>query len=292
MKSEYVIISSAYNEERNIDLCITSVINQSMLPRLWVIINDGSTDATRLIIEKYLEQYPWIKLVDKQNDEVEFGAHAIINFYIGLDKIDFPYDFVCQLDTDISIDRHDFYEYQLQKFSENTKLGISSGITYTYEDGLKKITRRKHWRTGGATKMYRKECLNDIDGLKPIFSWDGLDVYQAIFRGWESRTFFDLRVNHLGKKRMIDRNKQYEQLKIKGATLYKRGFSFEFMLFKMVQYLLKNPKLAVAFWDGYTNARQNNIDRLVSKEEVKFIRKFQVIRFLSNLTGKEVYDFL
>ena len=42
----YVLITPARNEETFIETTIQSVIKQTILPVKWVIVNDGSTDAT------------------------------------------------------------------------------------------------------------------------------------------------------------------------------------------------------------------------------------------------------
>lgn len=289
MKTKYVIITSAYNEEENILHCLKSVVKQTILPQEWIIVNDGSTDSTREIIEKYITDYPWIKIINKKKVEVEFGAHAIINFYLGVGSLsDLNYQYIVQLDADISIDRTDFFEYQLRLFDIDSELGISSGLTYSIIDNKKVLTKRLYWRTGGATKMYRKECLIDIGGLKPIFSWDGLDVYQAMYKGWKSRTCFDLHVNHLGKIRMQDRNKQNSLLKIKGSTMYKRGYPVEFIVLKFFNYLFKDRANAFSFINGYITAYRSKTERLVSRSEMRFIRKVQYLRILDKFTKKQL----
>lgn len=290
MKTDYVIITSAYNEEQNILLCLKSILKQTILPKEWIIVNDGSTDSTRTIIEEFIVDYSWIKLIDKRKEEIEFGAHAVVNFYIGVTNLSFTkYDYIVQLDADISIDRSDYFEYQLRQFDSDPKLGISSGITYSTRIGKKILTKRMYWRTGGATKMYRKQCLTDIGGLKPIFSWDGLDVYQAMYKGWKSRTFFDLQVNHLGKKRMLDRYNQKHLLKIKGAAWYKRGYPIEFVFLKFLQYTYKKGwEFGVSFIGGYLQAKKNKMKKYVTKEEKSFIRKVQYIRILDHFSKRQL----
>ena len=42
---------------------LDSVVAQTVLPERWVIIDDGSTDQTAEIVERYAKRYPWIELV-------------------------------------------------------------------------------------------------------------------------------------------------------------------------------------------------------------------------------------
>src|SRR6516165_7270930 len=59
----YVLITPARNEEIFIEKTIHSVIQQTALPLKWVIVDDGSTDRTSYIVNRYLKQYPWMELV-------------------------------------------------------------------------------------------------------------------------------------------------------------------------------------------------------------------------------------
>ena len=54
------------SEENNIEKTILSVIEQTVKPVKWIIVNDGSTDNTREIIEKYLDQYQFISLINRK----------------------------------------------------------------------------------------------------------------------------------------------------------------------------------------------------------------------------------
>ncbi len=40
--NDYVLVTAAYNEERYIAKTIESVINQTIPPKRWVIVSDGS----------------------------------------------------------------------------------------------------------------------------------------------------------------------------------------------------------------------------------------------------------
>ena len=43
-KLKYILITPAHNEDAFIEKTINSVINQSILPLKWIIVDDGSTD--------------------------------------------------------------------------------------------------------------------------------------------------------------------------------------------------------------------------------------------------------
>src|ERR1035438_3528354 len=60
---KYVVITPARNEAQFIELTLKSVTNQTVLPRKWVIVSDGSTDGTDDIVKKYMARHPWIELL-------------------------------------------------------------------------------------------------------------------------------------------------------------------------------------------------------------------------------------
>ncbi len=53
MALEYVLITPARNEAAFIEQTLQSVVAQTVLPKRWVVVSDGSTDATDEIVRKY-----------------------------------------------------------------------------------------------------------------------------------------------------------------------------------------------------------------------------------------------
>lgn len=287
---KYIIITPAFNEENNIERTIQSVIRQTILPAEWIIVNDGSTDETAKIVSKYCTEYPWIRLYSFPNSSVNFGEHVHKNFYRGYDKVTYKnWQFIVKLDADLDIDREDFFEFQLQRMEQNPLLGICSGITYSEVDSKKVFTKGRHyWRTGGAMKFYRRECFEAIGGIKPIFGWDGLDEYQAMYHGWKTRTFYELSVNHLGKKRAVKRDKQKLLAYQKGISLYQRGYPFEFVILKGFSFLKKSISHTLNFYSGYFLSKRKRIPRIVSNDEARFFRKLQYLRIMDKFTTRKL----
>lgn len=62
-------IIPAYNSERFLDKCIPSMLVPELLDKLEIIVvNDGSTDATAQVAQKYCAQYPnTVRLISQEN---------------------------------------------------------------------------------------------------------------------------------------------------------------------------------------------------------------------------------
>src|SRR5438067_1885691 len=60
---DYVLITPARNEAQFIESTIRSVVAQTIHPRCWVIVSDGSTDRTNEIVQAYAARQGWIELI-------------------------------------------------------------------------------------------------------------------------------------------------------------------------------------------------------------------------------------
>jgi hypothetical protein len=80
------VIIPVYNGEKYIKNCLDSVVNQTLKDIQIIIINDGSKDNTKSIIEDYYNKYPdIIKIVNKENE----GQGKARNIGIGLAQGEF-----------------------------------------------------------------------------------------------------------------------------------------------------------------------------------------------------------
>lgn len=197
-KAKYVLISPVRNEAEQIEGTIRSVIAQTVLPRRWVIVDDGSTDNTRQILDKYAKQYKWIHVLHRSERATrELGDVIVEIINEGLTQVaNIEWDYWGKLDGDISLSVT-YFEELIHRFRENPRLGIASGKTYLVsESGNVKLEWSADFHPRGAGRLYRRECWNDIGGLAPRRMWDVIDVYAAQIRGWETRSFADLKLIH------------------------------------------------------------------------------------------------
>jgi glycosyltransferase involved in cell wall biosynthesis len=84
----YVIVSPVKDEERYVDLTLRSVTGQSLKPAIWVIVDDGSVDATPEIIRRYIPSNPFLRLVRNPQAGVRKTGSAVIRaFRHGYDSL-------------------------------------------------------------------------------------------------------------------------------------------------------------------------------------------------------------
>src|SRR5436305_1790882 len=107
--SRYVLITPARNEAAFIEQTIVSVVRQTVRPVKWVIVDDGSTDATAEIVARHAAGQPWIELVRMPEHHERHFAAKVHAFNAGLARMQgASYHAIGCLDGDISFDEDYF----------------------------------------------------------------------------------------------------------------------------------------------------------------------------------------
>lgn len=186
----YVLITPARNESAFIALTIESMIRQTVLPLKWVIVSDGSTDGTDEIVNKYAAEHSWMQLVRMPERSERHFAGKVHAFNAGREKIkDLRYDFIGNLDADISFDP-DYFSFLLDKFAEDPSLGVGGT---PFREGSRqydyRFTSIEH--VSGACQLFRRQCFETIGGYRPLRKGgvDHVAVLTARMKGWKTRTF-------------------------------------------------------------------------------------------------------
>ncbi|WP_147678349.1 glycosyltransferase [Algibacter pacificus] len=269
------IVIPAHNEESSIGLTLESLVNQTLLPKKIVVINDNSSDNTEKIVRDFTEKYPFVTLINNQSSKAHLPGTKIINaFYKGFNTLDPDYDVICKFDADLIFPNH--YLQQLSShFNSNPKLGMAAGFCYIKKNNdwvLEDLTNKDHIR--GALKAYRKACFLEIGKLKSSMGWDTVDELLAKYYGWDILTDESLQVKHL-KPTGISYNKASKYLQ--GEAMYKMRYGFTITLISAIKLAYKKRSLTLFkdYISGYFKAKRENITPLVTIDEGKYIRNLR-----------------
>jgi len=266
------IIIPAHNEEDYIGKTLESLVQQTLLPKALVVVNDNSTDNTQNIVEDYASKYSWISVLNSTSSDQHLPGSKIINaFNKGLAILDNNFDILCKFDADLIFPKN-YLEHIANHFQSKPKLGMASGFCYIEKNKewiLENLTNKDHIR--GALKAYRKDCFNQIGQLKPSMGWDTVDELLAKYNGWEILTDESLHVKHL-KPTGQSYNKASKYLQ--GEAMYKMRYGFWITLISALKlaYKKRSFKMFRDYMSGYFKAKSNKVGFLVSKAEGKFIR--------------------
>ena len=275
----YVLITPARNEERHIEKVIQSMIAQTALPIKWVIVNDGSTDATASIVEPYLAKNNWIELVNLPAHRDRTFAAKVYAFNAGFERVkDLEYEVIGNLDSDLSFDP-DYCEFLLSKFQEDPRLGVAG--TIFREDGYSSATDSFEGQNhvAGGCQLFRRQCFRDIGGYVPNKAGgiDWIAVTTARMMGWTTRSFREKSFFHHRSLGTAERSLLASTFSYGEKDYYLGGHPvWEF--FRVGYRATKKPYLVggVALYSGYLSAFLRRMKRPVSADLMRFHRKEQM----------------
>ncbi|MFZ2986720.1 glycosyltransferase family 2 protein [Ideonella sp.] len=196
----YALISPCRNEADYMRQTLDSVIAQSARPALWVIVDDGSTDATPTVLADYASRHDWIRIVTRQDrGHRAVGPGVIDAFYAGFNTIDpGEFEFICKLDLDLRLPPR-YFEILIERMHANPRIATCSGKAWIEQDGQLHDERHGDETSLGMTKFYRSTAFAQIGGFVREVMWDGIDCHECRRKGWIACSWNepDLRFVHL-----------------------------------------------------------------------------------------------
>ena len=282
--NDYILVSPVKDEERYVEETLRSVTQQTVKPFRWIIVDDGSSDATPRIIDSYRERFEWIQVLRIDRDTPRQPGSPVVNaFNRGYEVIkEDKFDYVAKLDCDLRF-ASDYFEKLMREFEKDPRLGIASGI-YLEDYGKGWIpVEMPVYHTAGACKFMRKECFTEIGGYVVAKGWDTVDEIRAQMKGWRTRHFKELPMFHLKNEGSgIGFSKTNA---MHGEIFYMTGGSKLFFIGKVLHRMFTGRPfiiggMMVAY--GYLKPFLEGRKRLVNDEEAQFYSKL----LLSRLMGK------
>ena len=276
---KYVVISPVRDEEAYIRFTIESMIAQTVRPTEWIIVNDGSSDGTGQIIDEYAAVHPWIRPVHRGNRGFRKAGGGVVEaFNDGYATVRTPeWDFIVKLDGDLSFPP-DYFEKCFQHFKNDPSLGVGGGIIYYLEKGEKLFEPGPIFHVRGASKIYRRECWDAIDGFWPAPGWDTMDEVKANRLGWTTRSFADLHLQHYRYTGAADG--VWGGLVKNGKANYICGYHPMFMLAKCVRRLFRPPYIigSIALMYGFLSGYWKRTPQISDRQTIIYLRRQQLGR--------------
>lgn len=285
----YVLISPSRNEARFIEETLKSVVAQTVLPLKWVIVNDGSTDATAEIVAKYAARHSWIELVNRPVRKERHFAAKVEAFNAGQERVkQLQYEIIGNLDADVSLDP-DHFAFLLSKFSQDNRLGVA-GTVFREPSGYNSGTDSFEGQTyvSGQCQIFRRQCFEEIGGYVPSKAGgiDWMAVTTARMVGWNTRSFREKCFLHhrpLGtaESGMVASAFAY------GKKDYILGGHPLWQVFRCAYRIMKRPYVmgGVALLAGYVTGFLSRAERPVSRQLMRFHRGEQMLKLKAILSS-------
>ncbi|MDB6002403.1 MAG: hypothetical protein JWP52_4102 [Rhizobacter sp.] len=280
---KYVVVTPCRDEADHIERTVLSMAAQTVRPAQWVIVNDGSTDATAQVLDRCTAGLAWITVVHRANRGFRAAGGGVMEaFYAGHDALGHTdWDYLVKLDGDLSFEA-DYFASCLDEFEREPKLGVGGGTVCKLENARVVIDSVGDpvFHVRGATKIYRRACWEQIHPLVRAPGWDTIDEVRANFHGWTSRTFASFLV--IQHKPTGSADGQWRNAYKNGLANYITGYHPAFMVAKSLKRALRKPYgvNAAALMLGYLSGHFKKVPRQGDAGSIAYLRQQQLRRLL------------
>lgn len=247
---------------------LNCVINQTIKPILWIVLDDGSTDGSSQVVQRFVGEHSWIQLEslsDRGFDFVGGGVAQVLNK--GLSLINgLPSDYVAKVDADLLLPL-DYFEVLMTAMEADPFLGICCGHPFTHERGRKQPERSGYFFPSGTARLYRRRYLEEIGYFVNSVGWDTVDLLRMQMRGYSVRTLHQLQFEHV---RQVGTRRGYIDGTIRdGRNAYLTGYTPHFFVCRALFNIRFKPYLlrTICMLWGFTAAYVRRLPRAVTQEE-------------------------
>jgi poly-beta-1,6-N-acetyl-D-glucosamine synthase len=187
------IVVPFLNEERYLPTFLDSIAEQTRPPDELLLVDDGSTDSSLALVERFASQHPYARAVNRPRrppaaDRLS-EASELRAFNWGVDRLETAWEVLAKLDGDLQLSPTVLEEVE-RLMSIDPRLGITGPyLSVRDADGRMRRERCPVHHVRGATKFYRRRCWEQISPLPPFLGWDTIDEVGARLHGWCTASF-------------------------------------------------------------------------------------------------------
>jgi len=199
--AELLLITPARDEAAHLERTIRAVAAQTQRPDLWLIVDDGSTDATPEILARAAAELPFVRVLrapqhqQAGNDRLALAAEArAFNWALGEVEGD-DYTHIGKLDADVELPT-EYIERLPGRVDAEPRLGIAGGGLLERGRAGWQMTKVPDYHVRGALKVYSSECFAAIGGIEERLGWDTIDETYARMNGFATHSYPELAARH------------------------------------------------------------------------------------------------
>lgn len=209
----FSIVVPVYNVELYLEKCLKSIISQSYKNFEIIVVNDGSTDSSRAICEKYGQLYDNVKVLNKKNEGLSYARrdgflHATGDYILFVDSDDFindtylenAYKNIKVFKSDIVLPniliRYSKKDIKFQTNLENNKI-------YNKEEILTELVLGKNLKDYVWGKIYKRTIINEKFFSEIQIFEDVLFTYKVIRFANSISTNFEMNYYYVQRNNSI-----------------------------------------------------------------------------------------
>ncbi|MDZ7546000.1 glycosyltransferase family 2 protein [Clostridium perfringens] len=217
-------IVAVYNTENYLEKCLESIRNQTLENIEVIIVNDGSTDNSDKIIDKFIKKDKRFKVINKENGGLSSARNLGVSETTG--------EFIIFIDSDdfISVD---MAEVMYNSCKVNNADMCICGIRYVYSngdeinekfvpinnvvsniEGLKLLFMSAGFKCHAVNKMVKKELVRNIKFKEGILFEDVATTYKFILESKKISLIENKLYNYLQQRQGSILNSTFDERKL------------------------------------------------------------------------------
>jgi len=272
----YAAVTPARDEAEHLPRLAASMLAQDVKPVRWVIVENGSSDATFELASSLADEHDWIEAIRSPSSErYDRTSPYMRAWHTGVDALAGQGDLVVKLDADVSFDS-DFFAGVIDAFEADPRLGIASGTCIEEHRG--------EWREWvllgdhcwGPTRTYRRGCLEAVLPLDDGIGYASIDETKAKLAGFTSRTLRELPFRH-HRPEGAGEGGRWRNWFDQGRAAHYTGYRFSYLVGRCLYRAVSDPP-AIALIAGYLQSALKRAPRCQDRRVVGAIRDSQRMR--------------
>lgn len=240
------VVLAVRNEAESLESVLAALNQQTLLPSVVVVVDDGSTDTTPQLLSRVAGAYGFeLRVVRLPSHEARYNGRpelgGVINSGLSVVRAHHPpVAYVMKVDGDHILPRN-YTESIVERMEANPRLAVASGhilgeqYTATSPRGTGMVVRAGFW--------------NEADGMKfpLIYGWESWLNFKAMQMGYETRSFREVtsRVTRPTRKKGA----------ALGRTMYAIGFTWPAAVWSCLRIARRSLRTALEVFYGYVDRR-------------------------------------
>jgi UDP-glucose 4-epimerase len=273
-----LLVSPVHNEAEHLEPTARALAAQTRRPDRWIVVDDGSTDATLAIARRLEVELDFLEVVEAPPDGPSGPdklalAREARAFNFGLAGAGWSnYDFIGKLDGDVELPPR-WFATLLERFAADPDLGLAGGrLLEAGGDGEWRPIAIPAHHVHGAVKLYSRRCLEAIGGIPERLAWDTIDETYARMRGFETISFTNLEGRHRRPWGSADGRLRGRARHGECAWILQYGSGWVFLRSFKVSRVAPRGLSGAAFLYGYLRAAVRGVPRVDDPEFRRFTR--------------------